>query len=42
MVDFVLSSMVNAGIDNIFRDCPRKNYHSLMDHLVPGVNGSDP
>ena len=35
MVDFVLSSMVNAGIDNI-SVIVRKNYHSLMDHMGSG------
>ena len=35
MVDFVLSSMVNAGIDNI-SVIVRKNYHSHMDHLGSG------
>ena len=35
MVDFVLASMVNAGIDNI-SVIVRKNYHSLMDHLGSG------
>lgn len=35
MVDFVLSSMVNSGIDNI-SVIVRKNYHSLMDHLGSG------
>lgn len=35
MVDFVLSSMVNCGIDNISL-IVRKNYHSLMDHLGNG------
>lgn len=35
MVDFVLSSMVNSGIDNISL-IVRKNYHSLMDHLGSG------
>ena len=35
MVDFVLSSMVNAGIDNI-SVIVRKNYHSLMYHLGSG------
>ncbi|MDO4325851.1 MAG: glucose-1-phosphate adenylyltransferase subunit GlgD [bacterium] len=35
MVDFVLSSMVNCGIDNI-SIIVRKNYHSLMDHLGSG------
>ena len=32
MVDFLLSSMVNCGIDNI-SVLVRNNYHSLMDHL---------
>lgn len=35
MVDFILSSMVNCGIDNISL-IVRKNYHSLMDHLGSG------
>ena len=35
MVDFVLSSMVNCGIDNVSL-IVRKNYHSLMDHLGSG------
>ena len=35
MVDFVLSSMVNSGMDNISL-IVRKNYHSLMDHLGSG------
>ncbi|MGN0397960.1 MAG: glucose-1-phosphate adenylyltransferase subunit GlgD [Candidatus Fimimorpha sp.] len=35
MVDFVLSSMVNCGIDNV-SIIVRKNYHSLMDHLGSG------
>lgn len=35
MVDFVISSMVNCGIDNISL-IVRKNYHSLMDHLGSG------
>ena len=35
MVDFVLSSMVNCGIDNI-SVLVRNNYHSLMDHLGAG------
>ncbi len=35
MVDFVLSSMVNCGIDNVSL-IVRKNYHSLMDHLGYG------
>lgn len=35
MVDFILSSMVHGGIDNISL-IVRKNYHSLMDHLGAG------
>lgn len=35
MVDFVLSSMVNCGMDNISL-IVRRNYHSLMDHLGYG------
>lgn len=35
MIDFVLSSMVNSGIDNI-SVLPRSNYMSLMDHLGSG------
>lgn len=35
MVDFVLSSMVNCGIDNVAL-IARKNYRSLMDHLGSG------
>ncbi len=35
MIDFVLSSMVHAGIDNISL-VVRQNYHSLMDHLGSG------
>lgn len=35
MVDFILSGMVNCGIDNITLPV-RKNYHSLMDHLGSG------
>ena len=35
MVDFVLSSMANSGIDNI-SVIVKKNYHSLMDHLGSG------
>ncbi|MDD4851436.1 MAG: glucose-1-phosphate adenylyltransferase subunit GlgD [Gemmiger sp.] len=35
MIDFVLSSMANAGIDNV-SVIVRKNYHSLMDHLGSG------
>lgn len=35
MVDFMLPSMVNCGIDNVSL-IVRKNYHSLMDHLGSG------
>lgn len=35
MVDFVLSSMSNSGIDNV-AILPNKNYLSLMDHLGTG------
>ncbi len=35
VVDFVLSSMVNCGIDNISL-IVRRNYRSLMDHLGSG------
>ena len=35
MIDYVLSSMVNCGIDNI-SVIVRKNYRSLMRHLGPG------
>lgn len=35
MIDFVLSSMVNSGIDNV-SVIVRQNYHSLMDHLGSG------
>lgn len=35
MVDFLLSSMVNSGIDNVSL-IVKKNYHSLMDHLGSG------
>ena len=35
IVDFMLSSMVNSGIDNVSL-IVRKNYHSLMDHLGSG------
>lgn len=35
IVDFILSSMVNCGIDNISM-IVRNNYHSLMDHLGSG------
>ena len=35
LVDFVLSSMSNCGIDNIYI-LPNRNYMSLMDHLGTG------
>ena len=35
MIDFLLSSMVNCGIDNI-SVIVRKNYRSLMRHLGSG------
>ncbi|MCM1282474.1 MAG: glucose-1-phosphate adenylyltransferase subunit GlgD [Muribaculaceae bacterium] len=35
MCDFLLSSMVHSGIDNI-SVIVRKNYHSLLDHLGSG------
>lgn len=35
MVDFILSSMVNCGIDNV-SILVRQNYYSLMDHLGSG------
>ena len=35
MGDFILSSMVHSGIDNI-SIIVRKNYHSLLDHLGAG------
>ncbi|MGI6107571.1 MAG: glucose-1-phosphate adenylyltransferase subunit GlgD [Lachnospiraceae bacterium] len=35
MIDFILSSMVNSGIDNV-AIIVRQNYHSLMDHLGTG------
>ena len=35
MIDFVLSNMANAGMDNI-SIIVRRNYHSLMDHLGSG------
>lgn len=35
MIDFILSSMVNCGIDNV-SVIVRKNYHSLLDHLGSG------
>ncbi len=35
VIDFVLSNMVNSGIRNI-GVIPRRNYHSLMDHLGSG------
>ncbi|MDO5415581.1 MAG: glucose-1-phosphate adenylyltransferase subunit GlgD [Lachnospiraceae bacterium] len=35
LVDFILSSMVNCGIDNVSL-VAKNNYHSLMDHLGAG------
>lgn len=35
VIDFVLSNMVNSGIRNI-GVIPRRNYHSMMDHLGSG------
>ncbi len=35
MIDFSLSAMVNAGIENV-TVIVKKNYHSLMDHLGSG------
>ena len=35
MIDFVLSNMATAGVDNI-SIIVRRNYHSLMDHLGSG------
>lgn len=35
MIDFILSSMVNSGIDNV-TILARKNYFSLLDHLGSG------
>lgn len=35
MCDFMISSMIHCGIDNI-SILVRKNYHSLMDHLGSG------
>jgi len=35
LIDFILSSMVNSGIDNV-SIIVRQNYHSLMDHLGSG------
>lgn len=35
LIDFLLSNMVNSGIRNI-AVVPRKNYHSMMDHLGSG------
>lgn len=35
MIDFILSSMVNCGIDNV-AIVTKSNYHSLMDHLGSG------
>lgn len=35
IIDFLLSSMVNGGVDNVAM-IVRNNYHSLMDHLGTG------
>ena len=35
LVDFVLSNMVNSGIDSVSL-ITKRNYHSLMDHLGSG------
>lgn len=35
MIDFIVSSMVNSGIDNV-TILARKNYFSLLDHLGSG------
>lgn len=35
MIDFILSSMANSGIDNV-SVIVNNNYHSLMDHLGSG------
>ena len=35
MIDFTLSAMVNAGIDNV-TVLAKRNYYSLMDHLGNG------
>lgn len=35
IIDFILSSMVNCGIDNVSM-IVRQNYHSLIDHLGAG------
>ena len=35
LIDFMLSSMANNGIDNV-SIIVRRNYHSLMDHLGAG------
>ncbi len=35
LIDFVLSSMANSGIDNV-SIIVRRNYHSLMDHIGAG------
>ena len=32
LIDFILSSMTNCGINNVSL-MVRNNYHSLMDHL---------
>ena len=36
LIDFILSSMANCGIDNI-SIMVNNNYHSLMDHLDSGL-----
>ena len=41
MCDFILSSMVHSGIDNI-SIIVRKNYHSLLDHLGAGREWDGP
>ena len=38
--DFMLSSMVHSGIDNISL-LVKHNYHSLMDHLYRSYRGID-
>lgn len=38
LVDFALSNMVNSGIKDV-GIITKSNYHSLMDHLAPAVNG---
>ena len=41
MIDFTLSAMVNAGIDNV-TVLAKKNYYSLMDHLATAASGTSP